>query len=274
MAERTVIYYDSGSGNSLSVAKQVAEKLGHTDIISIYNLRDDAKVPEEYDRVGICTPTFFTQPPRIVKEACEQMELLRSQKVFVISTAGGGDGFVRYDLKEILTPKTDHPVQTFFVRMPPNHIVGFDPFPDDVANGILTAAKETTTQIAEDIRNDAPPEEIQVPDREELTKLSRAFNSEKGVDRDSTACEFYASDACAKCGTCVTLCKNGNITLTEEGAVWGPDCQQCMACILWCPSNAVRHPNVPEERRRYRNPDITLQDMLSSEFLSGDEHEG
>ncbi len=260
--ERTVIYYYSGTGNSLSLAKQLAEKLGNTDVISIYTLREDAKVPEEYDRVGICTPTCFIQPPRIVSEICERMEIARSQKVFIIATAGGGDGFVRHDLKNILSPKTDHPVQTFMVRMPPNHIVGFDAFPDEVVADYLNKAKDAVAQIAEDIKSDAPPEEIQVPDRAELTKSSRSFNSEKGVDRDSTACEFYASDACKKCGTCVKLCKNGNITLTAEGVVWGQDCQQCMACIQWCPEEAVRHPNVPEERKHYRNPDITLEEMI------------
>ncbi len=40
MHEKTVIYYYSGTGNSLSVARQVAPKLGDTDFISIYNLED------------------------------------------------------------------------------------------------------------------------------------------------------------------------------------------------------------------------------------------
>ncbi len=271
MAEKTVIYYYSGTGNSLSVARQVVGQLGHTDLISIYNLRDDAKVPEEYDRVGICTPTCFIQPPRIVKEICEKMEILRSRKVFIIATAGGGDGFVRIDLKNILQPKTDHPVQTFFVRMPPNHIVGFDPFPEEAANDLLNHAKEAATKIAEEIKSDAPPEEIEVPDREKLTETSRSFNSSLGVDRESTEGGFYTSDACTKCGTCVKLCKNGNITLTEEGVVWGHDCQQCMACIQWCPEEAICHPNVLKERKHYRNPDITLQDMLQSEFPAAED---
>ncbi len=271
MAERTVIYYYSGTGNSLSVARQVAGHLGHTDLISIYRLRDDAKVPEEYDRVGICAPTCFIQAPRIVREVCEKLEILRSQKVFILATCGASDGFLRIDLKKTLAPKTDHPIQTFLVPMPPNHIVGFDPFPDEKVRGYLDGERERTPKISEEIRTDAPPEVIQAPDREKLTQSSRSFNSGLGVDRDSTVCEFYASAACTKCGTCVKLCKNKNITLTEDGVVWGQDCQQCMACIQWCPNEAVRHPNVPEERKRYRNPDVTLEDMLRDEFLDGEE---
>ncbi len=152
--------------------------------------------------------------------------------------------------------------------MPPNHIVGFDPFPDDVVKECLENAKETTAKIADEIKNDAPPEDIQPPDCAKMTQASRSYNKDLGVDRDSKECEFFVLDDCKRCGTCVRICKNGNITLTEEGAVWGPDCQQCMACIQWCPNKAVRHPNVPEERKQYRNPDITLGDMLRSEFLA------
>ncbi len=268
MEGKNVIYYYSGTGNTLSVARQVAEKLGNTDVISIYNLQDDAKVPEEYERVGICSATCFIEPPRIVKEICERLEIARSQKVFIIATCGGSDGFVRSDLKEILAPKTDFPVQTFLVRMPPNHIIGYDPRPEEEVSKTLNASKETIAKVAEDIINDAPPEELKVPDREKLINFSRENNKKLGVDRDFTGSEFYTSDACKKCGTCVQLCKYGNITLTEEGIEWGPDCQQCMACIQWCPQEAIRHPNVPEERKRYRNPEITLQDMLESEFLA------
>ncbi len=266
MAEKNVIYYYSGTGNTLSIARQIAKKLGNTDVISIYELRDDAKVPQKYARIGICTATCFSEPPRIVRDICEKMEILRSQKVFIVSTCGGSDGTTRLDLKIIMQPKTDYPVRTFMIRMPPNHIVGFDPFADDVANGLLEGGKEPAAKAAEDVMNDAPPEEIEEPDREAILNMSRTFNSGLGVDRDSHEGGFYVSDACTNCGICEKLCKYGTITLTDNGPVWGDDCQQCMACIQWCPQQAIRHPNVPEERKHYHNPDVTLDDMLASEF--------
>ncbi len=270
MADKTVIYYYSGSGNSLSVAKQVGEKLGNTDIISIYNLREDAKVPDKYTRIGVVTATWFVRPPRIVKEMCEKMSFERDRKVFVIATCGGYDGYVRIDLREILQKKTDHPVQTFMLPMPPNHIVGFSPFPDWADRIYLNHAKKATVKIAETIKTDAPTKKNKGINRKVLSWFSKSFNSMLGVDRDSTEGGFYTSDACTKCGTCERLCKNGNITVTADGVVWGHDCEQCMACIMWCPNKAIRHPNVPEKRRRYQNPDITLKDMLSSEFLADD----
>ncbi len=266
MAEKTVIYYYTGSGNSLSVARQVGEKLGHTDYVSIYLLRDRAQVPEQYARIGIVTATWFVRPPRIVKEICEKLTFSRSQKVFIIATCGGYDGFVRIDLKNLLQPKTDFPVQTFMVPMPPNHIVGFSPFPDRINQIYFGHEKKAAGKIADKILSGTPTRNRKGLNRKALNFASKTFNRMLGVDRDSTEGGFYTTDVCTKCGICEELCKNGNIHLEKEGVVWGHDCQQCMACIMWCPNHAIRHPNVPEKRRRYHHPDITLQDMLKSEF--------
>ncbi len=274
MPEKNVIYYYSGSGNSLSVSKQIAGKLGNTDIISIYNLRDDPVVPLEYARVGIVTATWFVRPPRVVKEVCEKLILSKEQRVFIVATCGGYDGYVCIDLKAILQPKTGFPVQTFMLPMPPDHIVGFSPFPDWVDRIYLRHARRATTEIARKIKKGTPTRNRKGINRKFLSWASNAFNSRLGVDRDSVEGGFYTTDACTRCGICERLCKNGNIHLTENGVEWGHDCQQCMACIMWCPNKAIWHPNVPKNRRRYHNPDITLRDMLCTRFLAVDRTSG
>ncbi|MCD8019711.1 MAG: EFR1 family ferrodoxin [Clostridiales bacterium] len=153
MAAKNVIYYYSGSGNSLSVAKHVGKKLGNTDILSIYTLRDDADVPANYRRVGIVTATWFVRPPRIVKEVCEKLHISKKQRVFIIATCGGYDGYVCIDLKAILQPKTKYPVQTFMLPMPPNHIVGFSPLPDWANRIYLKHEAKASVKIARQIKS-------------------------------------------------------------------------------------------------------------------------
>ncbi|MCD7746415.1 MAG: EFR1 family ferrodoxin [Lachnospiraceae bacterium] len=267
MVEKTVIYYYSGSGNSLSVAKHIGEALGNTTLLSIYTLRDDPEVPADYTRIGIVTATWFVRPPRVVKEVCEKLRCSRQQKIFILATCGGYDGYVCIDLKAILQPKTDFAVQTFMLPMPPNHIVGFSPMPDWINRIYLNHEAKASVKIAEKIQSDAPTKNRKGINRKALTWASATFNQRLlSVDRDSVEGGFYTSDACTKCGICEKLCKNDNIHMTEDGPVWGHDCQQCMACIMWCPNRAIRHPNVPEKRRRYQNPNVTLNDMMQSEF--------
>ncbi len=263
MAENTIIYYYSGSGNTLSVSRKVADKLGNTDVKSIYTLKDNAHIPEEYDRVGIATATWFIRPPRIVKGICEKVEVAPSQKMFVIATCGGYDGFVLIDLKSILQPKVTYPVQTFMLPMPPNHIVGFSPMPDRIVQIYLNHEKKAAEKIANSIQEDRRTKDRKGRGRKAWSWCSRSYNLMLGVDRDSTEGGFYTTDACTKCGVCEKLCHAGNIHLTDKGVEWGHDCQQCMACIMWCPQKAIWHPNVPKNRRRYHHPDITLNDMIS-----------
>lgn len=270
MAGKTVIYYYSGSGNSLSVAKHIGERLGNTDIISIYTLREDAAVPTDYTRVGIVTATWFVRPPRIVKEVCEKLRITRTQKVFILATCGGYDGYVCIDLKAILQPKTDSPVQTFMLPMPPNHIVGFSPLPDWAVRLYLQHEAKASVKIAGKIEAEKHTRNRKGINRKALAWVSKTFNGWLGVDRDSVEGGFYTSDACTECGICEKICKNGNIHMTENGVEWGHDCQQCMGCIMWCPNRAIRHPNVPEKRRRYQNPHITIEDMMQSEFHVGE----
>ncbi|MCD8384219.1 MAG: EFR1 family ferrodoxin [Clostridiales bacterium] len=270
MAEKTVIYYYSGSGNSLSVAKHIGEKLGNTTLLSVYTLRNDPEVSSEYARIGIVTATWFVRPPRVVKEVCERLRCSRQQKIFILATCGGYDGYVCIDLKAILQPKTDFAVQTFMLPMPPNHIVGFSPMPNWINRIYLNHEAKATVKIAGKIQSDAPTRNRKGMNRKLLAGASKTFNGWLGVDRDSVEGCFYTTDACTKCGVCEKLCKNENIHLTGDGPVWGHDCQQCMACIMWWPNRAIRHPNVPEKRRRYQNPNVTLKDMMQSEFHVGE----
>lgn len=138
------------------MAKHVGKRLGNTDIRSIYSLREHAEVPAEYTRIGIVTATWFVRPPRIVKEVCEKLSFSRKQKVFIIATCGGYDGYVCIDLKAILQPKTDFTVQTFMLPMPPNHIVGFSPLPDWAVRLYLRHEAKASRRIARQIRSGTP----------------------------------------------------------------------------------------------------------------------
>jgi Pyruvate/2-oxoacid:ferredoxin oxidoreductase delta subunit len=35
-----------------------------------------------------------------------------------------------------------------------------------------------------------------------------------------------------------------------------------MACIQWCPQEAIQHKNKTSKRKRYHNPEVSLQEIL------------
>lgn len=52
---------------------------------------------------------------------------------------------------------------------------------------------------------------------------------------------FAAGNACISCGKCEKLCPMNNITLPNGRPVWGDNCTQCMACICYCPTEAIEY---------------------------------
>ena len=62
---------------------------------------------------------------------------------------------------------------------------------------------------------------------------------------------FTVSSACIGCGQCVRRCPANNITLHDGKPVWGKDCTHCMACICYCPAEAIEYGKKSLGKPRY-----------------------
>ena len=63
---------------------------------------------------------------------------------------------------------------------------------------------------------------------------------------------FTASAACNGCGQCVKRCPLNNITLPDGKPLWGGRCTHCMACICYCPTEAIEYGKKSAGKPRYR----------------------
>ena len=62
---------------------------------------------------------------------------------------------------------------------------------------------------------------------------------------------FTASAACNGCGQCVKRCPLNNITLQDGKPLWGGRCTHCMACICYCPTEAIEYGKKSAGKPRY-----------------------
>ena len=62
---KTILYYFSGTGNTLMLARLLAEELGDTEIINIVSCSDSAPGPEA-DAIGILFPVYACGLPKMV----------------------------------------------------------------------------------------------------------------------------------------------------------------------------------------------------------------
>jgi NAD-dependent dihydropyrimidine dehydrogenase PreA subunit len=74
--------------------------------------------------------------------------------------------------------------------------------------------------------------------------------------------KFYANDKCTGCGICEKVCSLKNIKVAGKPQ-WGKTCTQCHACIHYCPAKAVQYGKGTEKKGRYKNPKISLQEMMN-----------
>lgn len=263
--KKTVIYCFSGTGNCLALARMVGDRLGNTEINGIMTLLDKPEIPEEYDRVGFSIPTCFSHPPKIVTEICEKIVFTNYQKVFVMVTCGGGNIHTLPDLLRQLQPKTDNRIQGFSVSLPGNHIVGFGAWSERRQRKMFLHSEKKADQIAQMIEERTATKPQWEPPEPIAGRFQQFLNEQMlGVpDIHSTANHYYVTSGCIRCGVCEKICPVGNVKLSEGGVEFGDNCQQCMACIQWCPKRTIAHPNVPQGRKRYHHPDITIDDMIA-----------
>ncbi len=87
---KTIIYYFTGTGNSLAAAKKIAIILGDCDLIPIASLENTSgKITPKIDRIGIICPVYDGGVPIMVAGFAKRLDLSQAGYVFAVVTMGG-----------------------------------------------------------------------------------------------------------------------------------------------------------------------------------------
>jgi MinD superfamily P-loop ATPase len=58
------------------------------------------------------------------------------------------------------------------------------------------------------------------------------------------------------------VCQVENIEMKDGKPTWLHHCEQCLACLQWCPQEAIQVGRKTEGRKRYHHPEITASDLM------------
>ena len=258
------IFYFTGSGNSLAIARAIADGLGETEIVPIARSMDGFEGRDE-ERVGIVSPVFAWGPPRMVVEFLGRFHAKPDQYVFAICDSGGTQGTTLHRIRKLLRSAGTRLDAGFAVRgdfladLPGMEDMGIIRFIQRIVKRVAPHFAERRDELIRAIR----AKKSQTPETNNLSvnligsiMHGGAMNMFKKADRD-----FRVSDACVSCGTCARVCPRENVRLVDGRPTWHQDCEMCYACMLWCPQSAISvKGNVPTEPRHH--PDVALDDML------------
>lgn len=259
---KTVIYYFTGTGNTLAAARLLAAELGNTKLIPLRQAIHYGAVAPKADAIGIAFPVHFLSMPEIVRKFVFGILFQDDPFIFGLATCGERPGGALFRLQELLLEKNYSLSAGYSLVMPENFIGPVDLMGDaGRREEKFAAVQRRIPEIAAAIRaRKCTPSE---GDGSGIMKFAGRLSGGLMTAVYNTPSRLHATQACNRCRTCERICPTRNITVTKEGVLWGNDCTQCYACIHWCPQAAVEIGGRTRGKTRYHHPDVTLEDMVS-----------
>lgn len=253
----TAIYYFSGTGNSLKVAKDLNEQLEDSKIIQICKNNISIIEDNHIDKVGFVFPVYFWGVPMMVKNFIESFKINKQAYVFAIATYGGMAGSSLSQIKKILNKKDIMLAASFAVHMPGNDQLLYQPISEDKQIKLFKSEKEQIYKIASAIKNSQHIENKINAIINTFGKL--VYSTFKPQNNDKN---FWTDEKCIGCGMCLKVCPANNIAIYEGKPKWQHQCESCLACMQWCPQKSIQYKKVTIDRGRYHHPDIKITDLI------------
>lgn len=259
---KNYIFYFTGTGNSLYVAKKIAEEIENTELISIANNIDKGYEIEKADRVGFVIPVYAFREPLIVEEFLKKLNICEYNYLYTFLVHGGSPLAATDGLAKKLTEKDFNVTASYDLKTPSNYITGGNLPNETDANKILENQSSKLEQIIDSIKSRNRNTQKIIFWKRWLGALIRPLLKSAA---SKTAKNFYTTDKCNGCGICSKLCPGKIISLNKEKKpVWsGDNCEMCYACINLCPQKAIENGKNTKDRNRYKNPKISLNELIN-----------
>ena len=259
----TILYF-SGSGNSLQIAKDISSEFGTFDLLNMGSFSKEEKIEVKAKTIGIIFPVYYARMPLIVESVAKKLEISHDTYVFGIANHGGAPANVLIKLDNKLKLNGVGLNSGFLIHMPANNVLGYNPKAIEKHNKTFAKEKEKIREISTIIRekrNQKCEASKLIIDRGIDKLFSKATDKimRKLHEKDS---EFWVKNNCNSCGICEEICPVNNIELKDNKPIWKHKCEQCTACIQYCPEKAIQFGTKTINRNRYKNPNVSLNEMI------------
>lgn len=244
-----MILYFSGTGNSAYAAKYIGKEIGDetSNLFDRIRNRDYSSLHSGRPWV-IVAPVYCWQLPRLVRDWMLQTEFKGSKDVYFVLTCGSDMGNAEKYLKKLCTETGLNYRGAAPVVMPENYIAMFDAPDKEESAVIMKKAERTLNRIVRRLKND---EDLLPVKTGIVGKINSSFVNLIYYPLIVKDKKFYAEDTCNGCGLCAAKCPLGNIEIVDGKPQWNGKCTHCMACISYCPAEAIEYGKISRGKRRY-----------------------
>lgn len=274
---KKVIYFFSGTGNSLYAATQIAEGMSGAEIVSV-RCKPEFVSAENADVIGFVCPVYEWDIPGTMKTFVTNLKINPNAYIFMVATYIAIHGKSFETMAQLLSEKGAHLSYSRALRCVASQCIAYPPFPPEKL--MIPYMEKNIKRISREIHD---KKQRTYPHMSFLTRklypkvMTPYMEVEKEYDKG-----FYTDDRCMGCGTCAKVCPTQNISLQNKRPIWNHHCHGCNACVAYCPTKAVQFKTppayeqlgtfiskrlcLPEKRKRYHHPFVKAIDLMQDKF--------
>ncbi|CAI3546761.1 EFR1 family ferrodoxin [Clostridium neonatale] len=250
-----MLFYFTGTGNSLYVAKNIYDKP-----ISIPQIINREKLSFRDESIGIVSPVYGHEVPPMVKEFLKK-STFDTEYFYMILTYGNRHGGAAKLADNLCKECGIIASYINIIIMVDNWLPSFD-----MNEQILLDKKvdEHIAEIVEDIKNKKKMISL-VTDTDRQAHKQFLGNMSK-MPADAWQHLLKVGEKCIGYGICEKVCPSSSIKIENGKAFHIPgNCQTCLACAHACPQKAIGLA-IPEKNpdARYRNEHIELSEIIEA----------
>jgi len=274
----TEIYYFSGTGNSLHVARELQKRIPETRLIPMVSLLNDDVIEAKGETIGFVFPIHLSSTPDPVRRFLKKIDLKTTQYIFAVTTNCGYPGKVNIYLEKLLKKRGKSIDAYFTLKMMGNSPKGLMPSFMIAQDWASRITKETISALEYAVQNkfdtihkvilnkekntgkdDPNPPNFFMKYADRLLHLPVEWASEY----TNPKINFYADSTCTGCSLCEKVCLSKKIKMNNGKPLWQKDvkCYYCYACFNFCPEQSILVKNYTHKDGRYYHPDITAKDI-------------
>ncbi|MDO5844276.1 MAG: EFR1 family ferrodoxin [Methanocorpusculum sp.] len=254
-----MLFYFTGTGNSLYTAQRIAQATGDTLISMVDAEKKDEFIYDAEERVGFVFPVYYYGLPSTVADFLSRLKLRGADKSYVFSvvTCGSITGAVGAMFEKAPAFCGLTVSASFSLRMVDNYVPVLSlPSKDGVAEMLAMADEDLDVIIQKIVSRDAG-------DFDELKGVLPALRTRLAYPKYANVRHtknFRVSDSCIGCGLCAKHCNSEAIEIRDKHPVWVKDsCNLCLACLHRCPKSAIEFGKMTANHGRYINPKAKWQ---------------
>lgn len=246
-----MIIYFTGTGNSKYLARELSKLID-----------DELVCANEYIKKGVC-PTFTSQRPFVFVGPVYSWRIARIFEDFILKSkfsgegtkscyfvlnAGNSAGGAKKKLTDLCNKKGFGFKGMCEIVMPENYTTLFTAPSDAIIREQFNLANVTIKKIAKVVEAcDFYRSKDAGILKNFLTNIVNPIFF-KFIVKDK---KFEVSDKCISCGLCEKKCPLNDIILVDGKPTWQGRCTHCMACINYCPVEAINYGKRTVKKKRY-----------------------